>query len=308
MREIERFNRLYKKLPTLVVCARLIDKPPFRSSIESHVAHAFWGHAMNSKSAERGVPDLPADRPAALKQLMDFSLARGFDLVSFLEPVRRSDTISKRRKAGVDAVPAMSLLTADRVQSLPLTNPVESWPIAAQSAVSPVPFIWRPYESRFFTMNRLGNLRQIAVRAFFRRFRVSGAITTPVHPDSDTFGFVTWFCCAPQPPPLIEWEDMLGTLQQAATNFLTTLPGLPPAPVAKSPHGLSSRELECLRWTALGKSNEEIGELIGRSTETVRFHLKNATKKLSANNRIHAVAIASYLQLLGDPVEITLSD
>jgi DNA-binding CsgD family transcriptional regulator len=260
------------------------------------------------KKFESGLADLPPDRPAALKQLMDFGLSKGFDLVSFLEPVRRSDSISRRPKPNIDFGPAMSLVTNDRVQSLPLTYPVESWPIAAQSAESAVPFIWRPYEPRYFSMNRLGNLRQIAVRAFFRRFHVSGAITTPVHPDQHTFGFVTWFCCSTQRPPLDEWQDMLDTLQQAAIKFLANLRELPPAPVSKPAHGLSDREVECLRWTALGKSSEEIGELIGRSTETVRFHLKNAIRKLNANNRIHAVAIASYLQLLGDPVEITLSD
>lgn len=263
---------------------------------------------MKNGNTERVLTAKPTDRPAALKQLMEFSLSKGFDLVSFLEPVRRSQMRPKRDRNSVDIGPVMSLVTSDRVQSLPLTNPVENWPIAAQSAESPVPFIWRPYEPRYFSMNRLGNLRQIAVRAFFRRFRVSGAITTPVHPDDNTFGFVTWFSCSNQKAPLDEWQDMAASLQQAAADFLENLSSLPPAPASRLAHGLSEREVECLRWTALGKSSEEIGELIGRSPETVRFHLKKATKKLNANNRIHAVAIASYLQLLGDPVEVTLSD
>lgn len=247
----------------------------------------------------------PPDRPAALKNLMAFSTTRGFNLVAFLEPVRRSNKSTKLKSRTIDIGPVMSVVSGDRVQSLPLTNPVESWPIAAQCAASPAPFIWQPYEPEYFSMNRLAHLRQIAVRAFFRRFQVSGAITTPVHFDAQTFGFVTWFCCSKSKPPINEWQEMLAPLQQVATDFLSTLPNLPLAPVSSPAHGLSQRELECLRWTALGKSSEEIGELIGRSTETVRFHLKNATKKLNANNRIHAVAIASYLQLLGDPVDFT---
>lgn len=258
-----------------------------------------------ARTPERIFAASPPDRPAALKNLMTFSAARGFNLVAFLEPVRRSNKPLKQKPHTVDIGPVMSVVSGDRVQSLPLTNPVESWPIAAQSAASSVPFIWQPYEPQYFSMNRLAHLRQIAVRAFFRRFQVSGAITTPVHFDEHTFGFVTWFCCSKGKPPISEWQELLAPLQQVATDFLSTLPNLPLAPVSSSAHGLSQRELECLRWTALGKSSEEIGELISRSTETVRFHLKNATKKLDANNRIHAVAIASYLQLLGDLVDIT---
>jgi DNA-binding CsgD family transcriptional regulator len=63
---------------------------------------------------------------------------------------------------------------------------------------------------------------------------------------------------------------------------------------------LSAREIETLRWSALGKSTEEIADIIGRSAETARFHLKNAVRKLGANNRVHAIALASYRHLLGD--------
>ena len=167
-----------------------------------------------AQSQERFPVRAVADRPAALKQLMDFSTARGFNLVAFLEPVRRSNAPLKKKRSRntLDVGPVMSLVRGDRVQSLPLTNPIESWPIAAQSAASSDPFIWRPYEPSYFSMNRLAHLRQIAVRAFFRRFHVSGAITTPVHVDEQTFGFVTWFCCSKGKPPFDEWQDLLSSV------------------------------------------------------------------------------------------------
>jgi DNA-binding CsgD family transcriptional regulator len=55
---------------------------------------------------------------------------------------------------------------------------------------------------------------------------------------------------------------------------------------------LSERELECLRWVSLGKTAWETATIMGRSPRTVEFHLINATRKLSASNKIHAAVIA----------------
>ncbi|NWP61276.1 helix-turn-helix transcriptional regulator, partial [Escherichia coli] len=52
------------------------------------------------------------------------------------------------------------------------------------------------------------------------------------------------------------------------------------------------RELECLRWVSLGKTAWETATIMGRSQRTVEFHLINATRKLSASNKIHAAVIA----------------
>jgi DNA-binding CsgD family transcriptional regulator len=55
---------------------------------------------------------------------------------------------------------------------------------------------------------------------------------------------------------------------------------------------LSGREVECLRWVIEGKTNWEIGVLMGISPRTVQFHIANCQNKLGANNRIHTVAKA----------------
>jgi LuxR family transcriptional activator of bioluminescence operon len=57
-------------------------------------------------------------------------------------------------------------------------------------------------------------------------------------------------------------------------------------------HDLSRREIECLRWTALGKTSSEIAQIVGISERTVVFHLRNASAHLDAVNRTHAVARA----------------
>ena len=47
---------------------------------------------------------------------------------------------------------------------------------------------------------------------------------------------------------------------------------------------LTSREVQCLRWLAAGKTNAEIG-ILSLSLSTVRFHQRNAGIKLRTANR-----------------------
>ena len=62
---------------------------------------------------------------------------------------------------------------------------------------------------------------------------------------------------------------------------------------------LSKREVECLRWAAVGKTDHEIGVILSRSRATIRFHLHNATTKLDAVSRSQAVFKAAQLGYLG---------
>ena len=62
--------------------------------------------------------------------------------------------------------------------------------------------------------------------------------------------------------------------------------------VPNESHSLSPREREVLGWVAQGKSSREVGVLLGISSRTVNEHVTSAVRKLRANNRTHAVAIA----------------
>ena len=55
---------------------------------------------------------------------------------------------------------------------------------------------------------------------------------------------------------------------------------------------LTQRERDVLRELAEGKSNEQIGEVLSISPQTVRTHLQKAMEKLGATTRVQAVAIA----------------
>jgi DNA-binding CsgD family transcriptional regulator len=55
---------------------------------------------------------------------------------------------------------------------------------------------------------------------------------------------------------------------------------------------LTAREMECLRQAATGKTDSEIGRILGITGRTVRFHIGNAKVKLGARSRLHAVTRA----------------
>lgn len=55
---------------------------------------------------------------------------------------------------------------------------------------------------------------------------------------------------------------------------------------------LSVRELQCLHWSAEGKSSVEIARILVLSPHTVNTHLRSAMQKLNVTNRTHAVAEA----------------
>ena len=61
---------------------------------------------------------------------------------------------------------------------------------------------------------------------------------------------------------------------------------------------LSNRELECLLWSAEGKTAEEIALILSISNATVAFHLKNAIQKLNVSNRNQAIAKAALLGII----------
>jgi LuxR family quorum sensing-dependent transcriptional regulator len=55
---------------------------------------------------------------------------------------------------------------------------------------------------------------------------------------------------------------------------------------------LTPRERECLQWVARGKTDFEIGIILGISARTARFHIENSKRKLGVASRVQAVTAA----------------
>ncbi|MDI7862133.1 DNA-binding response regulator [Rhizobiaceae bacterium n13] len=58
---------------------------------------------------------------------------------------------------------------------------------------------------------------------------------------------------------------------------------------------LTARESEVLRWIAKGKSNRDIGEILGLSARTVNKHLEQIYVKLGVENRASAAVKAAHV-------------
>lgn len=67
-------------------------------------------------------------------------------------------------------------------------------------------------------------------------------------------------------------------------------------PAASAP--LTDRECTVLDWLKEGKTNWEIAAMLGISERTIKFHVANIRRKLSASSRSHAVALAYSLNLI----------
>jgi LuxR family maltose regulon positive regulatory protein len=78
-----------------------------------------------------------------------------------------------------------------------------------------------------------------------------------------------------------------------------------PAPGGKAirqnlPEPLSECELDILRLIAIGRSNQEIAEILVIAVSTVKTHINNLYGKLGTNRRTEAIAIAREQGLLTD--------
>lgn len=60
---------------------------------------------------------------------------------------------------------------------------------------------------------------------------------------------------------------------------------------------MSEREIEVLRWSAIGKTAEDVAHILHLSESTVNFHTRNAIAKLGVQNKVAAIARAAQLGL-----------
>lgn len=61
---------------------------------------------------------------------------------------------------------------------------------------------------------------------------------------------------------------------------------------------LTDRECEVLRWSAIGKTAEDISKILGITERTVTFHVTSSLYKLNVTNKTQAVAKALLLKLI----------
>lgn len=68
--------------------------------------------------------------------------------------------------------------------------------------------------------------------------------------------------------------------------------------ISESACHLTDRECEVLRWSASGKTVEDISKILGITERTVTFHVTSSLYKLNVTNKTQAVAKALLLRLI----------
>lgn len=91
-----------------------------------------------------------------------------------------------------------------------------------------------------------------------------------------------------------------GRVGQAGLGENMLLLARAPAGTRKARHvpdvPLTPRETEVLSWLAKGKTNRDIGEILGMSPRTVNKHLEHIFEKLGVETRTAAAALANRMQ------------
>jgi len=174
---------------------------------------------------------------------------------------------------------------------------------------SPLPRACR-YESESFWCNRSGfyghwhneYLEEIDIESYFDgRESSQSAIIVPVHLP---FGQISANCYVPldtkKDDLAAEFAEYGALLTRLTRRFIAgyvnnsrTTRRIP------SDCLLSKREVECLRWAAIGKTDMEIGMILGRSHATIRYHIHRAGEKLDSVNRAQTIFKAGQLGYLG---------
>ena len=161
------------------------------------------------------------------------------------------------------------------------------------------------FESQPFWVNALGfhtgqrnaYLDAIDLTNFEHRAMTWAAIGVPVHLPFGQIGAVSFNPIDRQHTDLArEFEEYGDALGLYARTFIATYVHVMGSIQALPPQSrLSKREVECLRWAAIGKTDLEISMIMSRSRATVRFHIHNAATKLNAVNRSQTVFKAAQL-------------
>ncbi|WFU09652.1 autoinducer binding domain-containing protein [Rhizobium sp. CB3090] len=134
--------------------------------------------------------------------------------------------------------------------------------------------------------------RSQLITALFERFRMTRCLYLPTHDASGLRGAIS---LAGDREPFTPEE--IKDLCYVAIYVFDRLAEIRNMDIRVT-DALTDREIDCLNWTAAGKTSAEIAEILTLSEHTVNHYLNRATKKLDTVNRTQAVAKALRVGLI----------
>lgn len=161
------------------------------------------------------------------------------------------------------------------------SNYIEIDPVARRCAVAPEPFFWTEVITELE--------RDSPEHALMRRAEEHGLINGVCFPVHGVNGLEAGVSLSGKSGALNP-SDMrnLHLFSLYAFNRLKSIA----RGSAISVPSLTKREREILLWSAFGKTNRQVADILFLSEETVATHMKNIIKKLSAQNKAEAIAVA----------------
>jgi LuxR family quorum-sensing transcriptional regulator LasR len=165
-------------------------------------------------------------------------------------------------------------------------------PTVAHCVTRNTPLIWSP---DIFTSKPQKEMYEEACS-----YGIRSGVTLPIHGPRGELGIM---CFVNDARPgkkfrqeLVHHLPQLSLLRDFAfeSSLQFAVPGGEPEPVPS----LTSRELECLRWAAAGKTSWEIAKILMCSEAVINFHIGNVRRKMDVTTRREAVVKAIRLGLI----------
>ena len=188
-------------------------------------------------------------------------------------------------------------------------SPVEPGPFREmfRRDTSLVPYLIKTWEDNYFrpVVCETGNGSRFAETGLALALGRIGTSVVLTHGTYDVFGkLASLYAFACKPDAISPRQSYLTELITPFLHlaWLRTQINRPAGESAAASPGpstiLTSREQEILRWIHLGKSNIEIGTILGISPLTVKNHVQKILRKLNVQNRAQAVGRGLALRIL----------
>ncbi|OQW86640.1 MAG: hypothetical protein BWK72_16260 [Rhodoferax ferrireducens] len=153
---------------------------------------------------------------------------------------------------------------------------------------------------RLFSTDGDGQVGRRQLLGDLKRFEFGHVAAHGAKEVQGAFGSFFLFARMPHPPGARDaylLELLMPYLHMALHRMLASESGNQPEAAAAATL-FSKREIQVLHWVKNGKTNQEIGQILGICPPTVKNHMQNIMRKLNVNTRAQAVGKSATLRLM----------
>lgn len=165
-------------------------------------------------------------------------------------------------------------------------------PTVSHCATKSIPLIWTP---EIFSARKQQEMYEEACGHGLR-----SGVTLPIHGPNGELGMLC-FVSSTNPDQAFKREAMRTLPQLSCFRdfiFESSLRHMNRKSAANPLVQLTQREVECLKWSAAGKSSWDIGQILNCTEATINYHFSNIRRKFSTTSRREAVVKAIALGLI----------